>query len=807
MSTSSRVKIYSLESSTGAWKTLGVGFSSVVATESGGVALRVEFDDNSPLPFELVVDKNDLWKHESEAIIQVERSCANDIAFSFQSASGAEPCWQAVSRELERTSVVVSTPPAAVAESGGAPAALSEAADVGAGGVPDMLAAVEGGEGDGVAASINILHSVSSSLLVEQAPSGRQLIMLPAPTIDNLAAIIEVIRPMQLRQADRSLLSQSVLHSNFLRDLYATVFVEADSRRDMVALSHLNELTWTFLLTYETLLLNELISDAIFLHVLGTLEYDHTMFHFGRLDKNARFRRFRFRRFVRRHVRFRQVVPISDAVFVGTIHQLWRLNFLRDIIRNMTADENVVMFLDQTAMYAETDVVDRVASDKHFLVDIFRIILAPRPEPPAEATAAAAAAAARTASALSAQGPYFSEAEASSDEDKDTAVDESVARNLRQDALGLLSEFVSWTKNLALQSRMNMYASLQLGAGEARPSIFLVIEAVLDDAFASYEELSFALDIIYNLVSFDPSPLRDFCCLKRTQPPLPVVRKADVLGGDRTELWTSAMQNFVQGANSTAPAASASGGLRPTERGLRADGVVSPREHGSFVVPLLPGEASFAHRLVRRIVDDPDVRIQGVAIDILRALLDLGITPPIDIPVFLDFSFSRFLPWLFSPFILAAPSPDPPRPVEAMKNLDSLLNGQPGLSSDAAVVTSAELLMLQTHLRRNAHSVRTQVVARLLPPPRISPDGTDEFSLETDASKASKQVIAELLLDLYGRFPLRARLLITKFDLFSSMISLCRYKEKHLVMLGVKLIRVFVASKDSNIYLCVRDPS
>jgi hypothetical protein len=75
-------------------------------------------------------------------------------------------------------------------------------------------------------------------------------------------------------------------------------------------------------------------------------------------------------------------------------------------------------------------------------------------------------------------------------------------------------------------------------------------------------------------------------------------------------------------------------------------------------------------------------------------------------------------------------------------------------------------------------------------------DPLAQLGSESAASKSSKHLIAELLVDLCARFPVPAKSLISKYGLYAHMLSLCRYKEQHMVLVGVKLFRICVGLKD-----------
>ena len=776
-----RVRAYLL-TETGQWAPIGVGLVTV-----GEGAVRVVFEDENMLPFAVLMSPAEPWKLEAGSIIQVERVGAPDAAFSFSSPEAADPTWRALLAAFD-----IPLP----MNNGGA----------------SVVASDPGGDmnGNGGGGSSMEVESSASALTSSLSPSAT--ITLPEPTLENLAIVLASVRSFSARLNtdgyDR--LAPLLLQGDFLRQFFLNIFPQAEARRDDIALRTLNQIGWEILHTQHSDVLNALLSDTLFESMIGVFEYDTQM---PTSLTPSLHKRYRFRRYLRRYVAFRQAAPITDPVFLSSVHFLWRLNFLHDILGPLCRQVSPLSHWLLTSLScAEVDIVARVSRNKALLRETYSIVRNRLSTTSSQSAAAAAAAA--TSLVQDDFGPYFSESEDSSGGEEETkyAANARAAsaspRSAQHDAVAFLAEFIRWTRSSSLPLRHNMYQTLQEGEGLITPSILLVLNAVLCDPSATYAELSLTFEILSTFINFDPKPSRDYISALITHPaPPPPPRTLDT---EPTLNVNNDIEALGMGLGNTPPRPTASGGsgviserIRPHERSILNS--TTSFEHGAYVTPPQAGNlfgGSILHGLVWRIVDDPDTRVQGLAIDLLRALLDVTSAPPShDIGIFLEYAFSRYLPWLYTPFTHMPPTTELPRPVESMKNLDTLLQEIAPVSSDSPIPlqSAAEL---QSTLRQRAQAIRTLITTPLKAEERIVERLPADFcGSESISSKSSKQCIAELLIDLAARHPIQTKALVQKLELFASTPRLCLYSEKHLVLLGIKLLRTFAGMKDNTIAL------
>ena len=81
-----------------------------------------------------------------------------------------------------------------------------------------------------------------------------------------------------------------------------------------------------------------------------------------------------------------------------------------------------------------------------------------------------------------------------------------------------------------------------------------------------------------------------------------------------------------------------------------------------------------------------------------------------------------------------------------------------------------------------------------------TPQAESALGLESPASLASKALLVEFLLELFGRFPVRCQNLVKKYSLHAHILPLVCYGDQHMVLWGVKFLRVLVGCKDTALH-------
>jgi len=73
----------------------------------------------------------------------------------------------------------------------------------------------------------------------------------------------------------------------------------------------------------------------------------------------------------------------------------------------------------------------------------------------------------------------------------------------------------------------------------------------------------------------------------------------------------------------------------------------------------------------------------------------------------------------------------------------------------------------------------------------------ESLGKEGPASKASKSMVLDFLLELLTRYPVRALSLVKKYHLHVHILRVCKYGEKTMVLQGVKFLKAIAATKDA----------
>ena len=703
---------------------------------------------------------------------------------------------------------------------------------------------------------------------------------------------------------------------------------------------YLSGIVWALLGTRSTSLLNNLLQGDLFEALVGALEYDRPRLTQGDASlgvysspllplegvllsttsgKHARVvdpdpplrRRWRFRRYLKNRVIFRQVGEGLDDHLRDCIMFTWRLHFLTDIV-SPACDEDTITWLASTAYSTQAQVLIEVTKSMDLLPSVCALIRARAgierdvgavdegdsvffsevedgeededgrspekgdgregDEGALETTRTHHHPRKRCKSILSSQAeeetmgrisenpvegvgtvdgatPHkvgviasFCEGDATTITNNNTTLTSTnclfrIAPISKEPyhALAFLYELIKWTRELQPTPRASVIFSLERNS--RMPSVYETLRVVIGDVLSSSTEVFQALDIIFFLASVDPVPLREYCMeckLPTPSHPTPQLPTLSTLAPPIRPLererggvhngcaWEHGC--VISPASVRTPISS---------KGLSSPVVVEGGAAQQFPLLLL---------LIRRSVDDPDPRIQSTSFSILRLLLDLsntvvmsslgGVSMGLPAPPFqwFDLMFEHYLPWLYAPFFMPLPplstgssAGDMPNPSDSMKSLDSLLEKLQTVTLPSAVANPKLSLgdkeALMRHFRGSAGELSHDILPHLLPPDSGRGedsqgkqggvlDGGDGGHLgtmgeESESSRSSKFAALELLLELLARYPVRASALIKRYHLHIHALRVCTYKEKTMVLEGIKLIKALVQSKDQLIHRSV----
>ncbi|OJJ68524.1 hypothetical protein ASPBRDRAFT_133502 [Aspergillus brasiliensis CBS 101740] len=225
-------------------------------------------------------------------------------------------------------------------------------------------------EAEGCAVIWNFVTSVQQHLLNlapgEDALSddieSYQSIMLPPPELGNLPEIDHVMRAASITQAGRDALSKFVIREEYIPKLIPLVTM-AEDLESLSDLHRLCNIMKSLILLNDNTIIETVVTDPIILGVVGALEYDP---EFPTHKANHR-------QYLADKSRYKEVVPIKDALIRRKISYTWRLQYLKDVVLARILDDPTFSVLNSLIFFNQVEIVNHIQANGPFLKELFSV--------------------------------------------------------------------------------------------------------------------------------------------------------------------------------------------------------------------------------------------------------------------------------------------------------------------------------------------------------------------------------------------------------------------------------------------------
>ncbi|KAE8161349.1 component of IIS longevity pathway SMK-1-domain-containing protein [Aspergillus tamarii] len=189
-----------------------------------------------------------------------------------------------------------------------------------------------------------------------------QSIMLPAPELGNLPEIDHVMRAASMTQAGRDALSKFVIREEYITKLIPLV-TRAEGLENLLDLHRLCNIMKSLILLNDNTIIETVVTDPIILGVVGALEYDP---EFPTHKANHR-------QYLADQSRYKEVVPIKDALIRRKIRYTWRLQYLKDVVLARILDDPTFSVLNSLIFFNQVEIVNHIQSNGPFLKELFSV--------------------------------------------------------------------------------------------------------------------------------------------------------------------------------------------------------------------------------------------------------------------------------------------------------------------------------------------------------------------------------------------------------------------------------------------------
>lgn len=209
---------------------------------------------------------------------------------------------------------------------------------------------------------LNRSNKTSDDALSDDLPldSYSTAISLPPPGLGNLPEIQGQINQLGNSPNGRDSLAKYIISEDYIAKIIP-LLEQAEDLEDLQSLHRLCNIMKSVILLNDTHIIEHVVSDALILGVVGTLEYDpdfpsHKANHRLWLGKEGR---------------YKEVVRIEDDAIRRKIHSTYRLQYLKDVVLARILDDPTFSVLNSLIFFNQVDIVQHLQANTAFLKELF----------------------------------------------------------------------------------------------------------------------------------------------------------------------------------------------------------------------------------------------------------------------------------------------------------------------------------------------------------------------------------------------------------------------------------------------------
>ncbi|KNC51451.1 serine/threonine-protein phosphatase 4 regulatory subunit 3 [Thecamonas trahens ATCC 50062] len=190
---------------------------------------------------------------------------------------------------------------------------------------------------------------------------------VPPVSVETLGALASTLEnvPMAQRQAVASI----VLTQGYVDELLMLF----DTLEEAGNIDKLHEVFAVFkalILLNEQALIEMLLSKAYIVRVIGALEYDPELPT-----------RPRHREFLLSKAKFKQVLPFASPELEDTIHQTFKVSYIKDVVLPRVLDDATFTTLNTLIYFNNVEIIEQVYADEQYLPSVFQQVVAADAQP------------------------------------------------------------------------------------------------------------------------------------------------------------------------------------------------------------------------------------------------------------------------------------------------------------------------------------------------------------------------------------------------------------------------------------------
>ncbi|KAM4818739.1 protein PPP4R3C [Thomomys bottae] len=184
---------------------------------------------------------------------------------------------------------------------------------------------------------------------------------LPTCEVATLGQIADLIGSVSTSNIQRERLALILENEDYIEQLMR-LFHTCENLQNTECLHHLYNIIKGILFFNKTSLFEIMLSDTYIMDVIGCLEYDPCLAEPKR-----------YREFLTKSAKFKEVIPITDSELRHKIHQTYLVQYIHDILLPVPSifDENHLSTFTTFIFSRKVDIISMLQEDKKVLFEVF----------------------------------------------------------------------------------------------------------------------------------------------------------------------------------------------------------------------------------------------------------------------------------------------------------------------------------------------------------------------------------------------------------------------------------------------------
>ncbi|EJD01533.1 DUF625-domain-containing protein [Fomitiporia mediterranea MF3/22] len=270
----------------------------------------------------------------------------------------------------------------------------------------------------------------------------------PSPDAGFITEIEKAMRNMARSPKSREQICNYIQENRYIHQLLE-VFEAAEKAENLDALHALCSCMQTILLLNEHTMYEHILSDELWMGVVGMLEYDP---EFPKFKAN-------YREFLLQRSHFVQPITIRDEAIQRKIHATYRLQYLKDVILGRALDDSTFNVLNSCIIFNQMDIINHIMRDEPFLAELVFLFIKPTGTKGKEREKDSDMEIDKPSEATTVNGVVASSAGPSSSPQASHS-DESTDVERKKEVILLLQQLCIMGKNVQLPTRINLFRTL-----------------------------------------------------------------------------------------------------------------------------------------------------------------------------------------------------------------------------------------------------------------------------------------------------------------------------------------------------------